>query len=97
MSASCIGHYAAVLHMICYVKGTLFHGLLLPFNTHLELRAYSDSDWAGDHTNIRPTTSFCFFLGNSLISWQSKKQTVVARLSTEAEYCALANTTFELV
>jgi len=68
MSAPCTGHYAAVLRIIRYIKGTLFHGLLFPFNTPLELHAYSDSDSAGDPTARRSTTGFCFFLGNSLIS-----------------------------
>lgn len=79
MSAPCTSHYASVLCIIRYVKGTQFHGILFPFNTPLQLRAYSDSDWAGDPTDRRSTTGFCFFLGNSLISWRSKKQTVVTR------------------
>ena len=43
------------------------------------------------------TTGYCFFLGSSLISWWSKKQTFVVRFSTEAKYCALTDTTSELL
>ena len=56
----------------------------------------SDADWARDPTDRKSTTSYCFLLGSSLISWRSKKQTHVARSSTEAEYRALADTTSEL-
>ncbi|XP_028094177.1 uncharacterized protein LOC114294253 [Camellia sinensis] len=64
---------------------------------YLTLYAFSNADWAGNPTDRRSTTGFYFFLGNSSISWRSKKQTLVARSSTEAEYRALADTTQELV
>uniref|UniRef100_A0A2N9HJ90 Integrase catalytic domain-containing protein n=1 Tax=Fagus sylvatica TaxID=28930 RepID=A0A2N9HJ90_FAGSY len=51
----------------------------------------------GIPTDRRSTTGYCFLLGDSLISWRSKKQSVVARSSTEAEYRALADTTAELL
>uniref|UniRef100_A0A2N9FRX8 Reverse transcriptase Ty1/copia-type domain-containing protein n=1 Tax=Fagus sylvatica TaxID=28930 RepID=A0A2N9FRX8_FAGSY len=78
-------------------KGTLFHGLHFSAQSSLELRAYADADWAGDPTDRRSTTGYCFLLGSSLISWRSKKQSVVARSSTEAEYRALADATSELL
>jgi hypothetical protein len=90
-------HYAAVLRILRYVKGTLFHGLHFSSHSTLDLRIYSDADWAGDPTYRRSTTGYCFLLGDSLISWRSKKQSVVARFSTEVEYRALANTTSELL
>uniref|UniRef100_A0A2N9HBC0 Integrase catalytic domain-containing protein n=1 Tax=Fagus sylvatica TaxID=28930 RepID=A0A2N9HBC0_FAGSY len=90
-------HYAAVLRILRYLKGTLFHGLHFSSQSSLTLQAYSDADWAGDPTDRRSTTGYCFLLGDSLISWRSKKQSVVARSSTEAEYRALADTTAELL
>jgi hypothetical protein len=97
MSAPRSTHYAAVLRILRYLKGTLFHGLHFSAQSPLTLRAYSDADWAGDPTDRRSTIGYCFLLGSSLISWRSKKQSVVIRSSTEAEYRALADTTSELL
>uniref|UniRef100_A0A2N9IBP6 Reverse transcriptase Ty1/copia-type domain-containing protein n=1 Tax=Fagus sylvatica TaxID=28930 RepID=A0A2N9IBP6_FAGSY len=97
LSAPHSTHYAAVLHILRYIKGTMFHGLHFSAHSTLDLCAYSDADWAGDPTDRRSTTGFCFFLGDSLISWRSKKQHIVSRSSTEAEYRALADTTSELL
>nr|GEV25861.1 putative ribonuclease H-like domain-containing protein [Tanacetum cinerariifolium] len=56
-----------------------------------QLKAYSDSDYVGFHGDRKSTTSGCQFLGIRLISWQCKKQTVIATSSTEAEYVAAAS------
>ncbi|GKC56413.1 putative ribonuclease H-like domain-containing protein [Tanacetum coccineum] len=59
----------------------------LPF----DLKAFSDSDYAGASLDRKSTTGGCQFLGKRLISWQCKKQTIVANSTTEAEYVAVAN------
>ncbi|GJT26347.1 putative ribonuclease H-like domain-containing protein [Tanacetum coccineum] len=53
--------------------------------------AYNDSDNAGATQDRMFTTGGCQFLGNRLISWQCKKQTMVATSTTEAEYVAAAS------
>ncbi|KAK3010470.1 hypothetical protein RJ639_013022 [Escallonia herrerae] len=73
LSAPHTTHFATILHILRYIKGTLFHCLHFSSHSSLELHAYSDADWAGDPTDRRSTTDFCFFLGTSLISWRSKK------------------------
>ncbi|GKA79661.1 putative ribonuclease H-like domain-containing protein [Tanacetum coccineum] len=56
-----------------------------------DLEAYSDSDYAGASLDRKSTTGGCQFLGSRLISWQCKKQTIVANSTTEAEYVAAAS------
>nr|GEW89659.1 putative ribonuclease H-like domain-containing protein [Tanacetum cinerariifolium] len=67
---------------------TFFLGLQ---DSPLDLVAYSDSDYAGTSLDRKATTRGCQFLGCRLISWQCKKQTVVATSSTKAEYVAAAS------
>ncbi|KAL9249579.1 Retrovirus-related Pol polyprotein from transposon RE1-like protein [Drosera capensis] len=86
-------HFAAVLRILRYVKGIIFHGLHFSFSSTLELHA----DWAGDPTDRRSTTDYCFFLDSSLISWRCKKQPVISCSNSESKYRVLADTTAELV
>ncbi|GKV19936.1 hypothetical protein SLEP1_g30132 [Rubroshorea leprosula] len=90
-------HYAAVLRIIRYVKGTLFHGLHFSANFSPVLRSYSNANWASNPSDRRSTTCYYLFLGNSLISWRSNKQAIPSCSSTEAEYRALGDTTSELL
>ncbi|GJW44518.1 hypothetical protein Tco_0073317 [Tanacetum coccineum] len=60
-------------------------------NSPFDLEAFSDSDYAGASLDKKSTTGGCQFLGKRLISWQCKKQTIVANSTTKAEYVAAAN------
>uniref|UniRef100_A0A3Q7GHZ3 Reverse transcriptase Ty1/copia-type domain-containing protein n=1 Tax=Solanum lycopersicum TaxID=4081 RepID=A0A3Q7GHZ3_SOLLC len=71
------------------IFGTLGRGLLVRPGD-LELRGFSDSDWANDKNDRKSTSGFLVFLGANLIYWYTKKQPKVSRSSTEAEYRALA-------
>ncbi|GJW93308.1 putative ribonuclease H-like domain-containing protein [Tanacetum coccineum] len=81
----------AVKKIFKYLKGQPKLGLWYPRDSPFVLEAYSDSDYAGSHGDRKSTTGGCQFLGRRLISWQCKKQTIVATSSTEAEYVAAAN------
>nr|GEY27458.1 uncharacterized mitochondrial protein AtMg00810-like [Tanacetum cinerariifolium] len=89
-------HLKTLLKVLRYVKLTLSQCLFFPSNNNLHLTAYCDSDWASCPFSRRSVTGYGIFLGSSRISWQSKKQNVVSRSSTEAEYRALADTTCEI-
>nr|GEX74544.1 uncharacterized mitochondrial protein AtMg00810-like [Tanacetum cinerariifolium] len=81
----------AVKRIFKYLKEKPCLGLWYPKDSPFDLVAYSDSDYAGASLDRKSTTGGCQFLGCRLISWQCKKQTVVATSSTEAEYVAAAS------
>ncbi|GKA26827.1 putative ribonuclease H-like domain-containing protein, partial [Tanacetum coccineum] len=74
-----------------YIKGQPKLGLLYPKDSPFDLVAYTDSDYAGASLDRKSTTGGCQFLGSRLISWQCKKQIVVANSITEAEYVAASS------
>nr|GFA02430.1 uncharacterized mitochondrial protein AtMg00810-like [Tanacetum cinerariifolium] len=80
-----------VKNIFKYLKGQPNLGLWYPRESPFVLEAYSDNDYAGENKDRKSTTGGCQFLGRRLISWQCKKQTIVATSSTEAEYVAAAN------
>nr|GFA75058.1 uncharacterized mitochondrial protein AtMg00810-like [Tanacetum cinerariifolium] len=85
------GKSHVVKRIFRYLKGKPHLGLWYPKDSPFNLVAYSDSDYAGASLDRKSTTGGCQFLGCRLLSWQCKKQTVVATSSTEAEYVAAAS------
>ncbi|GJT52243.1 putative ribonuclease H-like domain-containing protein [Tanacetum coccineum] len=84
-------HLHAVKRIFRYLKGHPKLGLWYPRDSPFDLEAFSDSDYAGASLDRKSTTGGCQFLRRRLISWQCKKQTIVANSTTEAEYVAAAN------
>ncbi|GJT63032.1 hypothetical protein Tco_1006565 [Tanacetum coccineum] len=84
-------HLLAVKRIFRYLKGKPTLGLWYSRDSPFELVAYTDSDYAGATQDRKSTTGGCQFLGNRLISWQCKKQTVVATSTTEVEYVVAAS------
>lgn len=90
-------HYQAALKVLHYLKTNPGQGLMYAADSTLCLNAFADADWAVCKDTRRSVTGFCVYLGSSLISWKSKKQSVVSRSSTETEYQSLALVTCELL
>ena len=61
----------------------------------LDIRLYTDSDYAGDRHTYRSTSGYVVFTAGGPVSWQSKRQSVVTQSSTEAEYIAMSELTKE--
>ena len=87
---------ATAHHALRYIKSSLGAGIFFSADSDLQLRSFSDSDWAGCLDTRRSVTGFAVFLGSSLISWKAKKRATVSKSSSEAEYRALSSTTCEL-
>ncbi|GJZ61966.1 hypothetical protein Tco_0618103 [Tanacetum coccineum] len=84
-------HLHAVKRIFRYLKGQPKLGLWYPKDSPFDLEAFNNSDYAGASLDRKSTTRGCQFLRRRLISWQCKKQTIVANSTTEAEYVAAAS------
>lgn len=90
-------HWTVIKQILRYLKSSITLGMLLKPSPSSTLAAYSVADWAGSSKDRHSTSGYGIFYGNSLISWSSKKQSTIARSSTEVEYQAIANATSELI
>lgn len=84
-------HLSALKRILWYIRGTLDMGLMLRPSSATDLVVYTDADWAGCPDTRKSTSGYAVFLGDSLVSWSSKRQNTVSRSSAEAEYRAVAN------
>jgi hypothetical protein len=81
-------HLVAVKRILQYLVATPCFGIWYPKGSTFDLIGYADSDYAGFKVDRKSTSGTCQFLGRSLVSWSSKKQTSVALSTAEAEYVA---------
>ncbi|KAL0297060.1 UNVERIFIED_CONTAM: Retrovirus-related Pol polyprotein from transposon RE1 [Sesamum radiatum] len=93
--------YTRLVGRLFFSSGPLFkgmprEGIVLPSLNSVYFTAYCDTDWATCADSHRSLIGYCIFLGAALISWKTKKQTIVARSTAEAEYRSLGTTVCEL-
>lgn len=96
MQAPTLNQWDAALRVVRYSKSCPGQGILLRSDSDLQLHGWCDSDWAGCPVSRRSLTGWFVQLGNSPITWKTRKQETVSRSSAEAEYRALADVNSEL-
>ena len=89
-------HWTVVKRILRYLCGAIDHWLTTHCHSPLHLHAYSDANWVGNKDDFTSTSTFIIYLRHNPVSWSSKKQSTVARSSTEAEYRSVATTIADL-
>ena len=90
-------HWDAALYLLRYLKLSPSTSIFISINNDLNLSAYCDADWASCSETRRSLTGYCIFLGQTLVSWKTKKQATVSHSLDEVEYRSLASTVCELL
>lgn len=87
----------AALRIVRYLKGEPGRGIIFRKHGHLDIRAFTDADWAGNPNDRRSTAGYFTMVGGNLVTWRSKKQKVVALSSAEAEFRGIARGLTEIL
>lgn len=98
---SCINLINLILDIACrllrYLKGSPGKGISIVKSNKFDLMGFVDANWAKCISSRKSITGYFVYVGNSLVSWKSKKLATVSRLSTESEYRALGSVTCETI
>ncbi|KAJ0825597.1 putative RNA-directed DNA polymerase [Helianthus annuus] len=97
MHKPCQSHLDIALRLLRYLKLCPGKGVMFRKTGNLDIMCYVDSDWAKCTKTRKSVTGFGVFVGDTLVSWKSKKQGVVARSTAEAEYRAMCSATCEVM
>ncbi|XP_047261383.1 uncharacterized mitochondrial protein AtMg00810-like, partial [Capsicum annuum] len=87
----------AALRVVRYIKNQPGQGILLSSSANERVSAYFDADWASCPHTRRSITGYLVKIGDSIVSWKSKKQATVSRSSAEAEFRSMKDVTAELI
>jgi hypothetical protein len=84
-------HLMAMKRILCYLHGTPDFSLLLCRSFNSDLVVYTNANWVGCPDSRRSTSGYAVFLRDNLVSWFTKRQTVISRSIAEAEYHAVVD------
>ena len=84
-------HMIALKRIINYVKTTAEFGVWYSKDISDVLAGYFDANWAGNADDRKSTLRGCFYVGNNLVSWMSKKQNSISLSTGEVEYIAASS------
>ncbi|XP_035838071.1 secreted RxLR effector protein 161-like [Helianthus annuus] len=90
-------HLKVLKHILRYVKGTLNFGLKYKRGRISSIVGYSDSSHSTDQSDGKSTTGMVFYLGDSIVSWNSQKQKTVSLSSCESEFMAATATSCQAI
>lgn len=90
-------HLLAVKRIIKYVNGTLEYRIWFTMNTNADIAGYTDANWAGSVDDCKSTSGGCFYIGNNLVAWHSKKQNAISLSTAEVEYIAASSCCAQLM
>ena len=90
-------HFGAAKRVLRYLQGTMDYGIMYKIGGDLNLIGYSVCDWAGSIDYMKSTSGYAFLFGSSICSWLSKKQSVGAQSTAEAEYVSASKATFQAI
>ena len=87
----------AINRVFKYLVGTKELGIFIPKNDETIMRVYCDSDYGGDKNDFKSTSGIIVYLGQSVVSWYTSKQTTTAQSSCDAEIVAMNHAAKEIV
>ena len=90
-------HLTAFKRILHYINGTSDYGIWYSRDSNKCRARYSDADWVECIDDWKSAFGGCFYLGNNLVSWMSKKQNSVSLSTAEAEYIATASCCAQLL
>ena len=82
--------WGAAMRVVRYLKGTAGQGILLRSQVDTSLSVYCDAEWSACHASRRSLSAYVALVGDSPVSWKTKKQGVVSHSSVESEYRSMA-------